>query len=43
MLQNIKNNGYEVLIIWESDYVENPDLILKLCKEFLNENKNTNS
>lgn len=42
-IEDIKNNGYEVLIIWESDYIENPELILKLCKEFLNENKNTDS
>ena len=27
--------GYEVLIIWESDYKKNKKLVISKCKEFL--------
>ena len=28
--------GFEVMIIWESDYIENPDQTIDLCLRFLN-------
>jgi G:T-mismatch repair DNA endonuclease (very short patch repair protein) len=34
-LTAIKNAGYEVKVIWESDYYANPEKILEECVEFL--------
>jgi hypothetical protein len=34
-LTAIKNAGYEVKVIWESDYYTNPEKILEECVEFL--------
>jgi len=28
-------NGYDVMIVWESDYKSNPEKIIKQCIEFL--------
>lgn len=36
-IQLAKEKGYEVLVIWESDYKSNPDQILQKCLEFLND------
>ena len=33
----IKNRGYQVLIIWESEYRKNPQQTLQKCIEFINE------
>lgn len=35
----IKNKGYEILIIWESDYRKNPEATLEKCINFLNNEK----
>lgn len=37
-VEDLETNGYSVLIIWEKEYRENPVLILKKCKDFVNEN-----
>lgn len=37
-IEIIKKHGFEVLVIWEYDYVNNHDEILKKAKEFLFEN-----
>lgn len=34
--------GYDVLVINEREYHEDKTLIVKRCKEFLSETKNTN-
>jgi G:T-mismatch repair DNA endonuclease (very short patch repair protein) len=39
-IEDLYNAGYDVLIIWESDYTEFPKEIIKLCKEFLNDESN---
>lgn len=31
----LKKSGYNVLIIWEKDWKENPELVLNNCKKFL--------
>ena len=31
----IENKGYEVLIIWENDYKQNTEMVVKRCIEFL--------
>ena len=31
------SNGYELLVIWESDYNDNPEKEIQKCLEFLNE------
>lgn len=36
-LDLIKRKGYEVLIIWESEYRKNPQQTLEKCIEFINE------
>jgi hypothetical protein len=41
-LQNLLDAGFSVLIVKETDYVNNKDATINLCKDFLNENKNTN-
>lgn len=33
----IVERGYEVLVIWESDYKKNPQQTLEKCIEFINE------
>lgn len=35
-LQAAQNNGYEILIIWESEYNDNPEYIIEKCIKFLN-------
>jgi len=40
-INDLKIKGYDVLIIWENDYCKNPELVLNLCKEFINENSIT--
>jgi len=35
----IESIGYEVLVIWESDYKQNPEKIIQDCIDFL-KNKN---
>lgn len=35
-IQDLRNLGYEVLIIWEMDYNENKEEAINLCVEFLN-------
>jgi G:T-mismatch repair DNA endonuclease (very short patch repair protein) len=35
-LNLIKDAGYEVLVIWESDYKNNPETIINQCIEYLN-------
>ena len=32
----ISNRGYDVLIIWESDYRKDPQQIVEKCIEFIN-------
>lgn len=34
-IETAKSYGYEVLVIWENDYRENHDEIIKICKEFI--------
>ena len=34
-LKTVEMRGFDVLIIWDSEYRENPDKILNKCKEFL--------
>jgi len=31
----IENEGYKVLIIWENDYKQNPETVVKRCIDFL--------
>lgn len=33
-----RKKGYEVMVVWESDYRMSPDKIIQQCLEFLNEN-----
>jgi len=35
-IQTAKDQGYDILIIWEHDYHENPDEVINKCIEFLN-------
>lgn len=35
--QLAKNHGYQVLVIWESDWLKTPSKVLNKCKIFLNE------
>lgn len=39
---DLRENGYDVLVVWENDYCKDPDKILKLCKTFVYENHSTN-
>jgi len=32
----IKEEGYDVLVVWESDYHENPETIIEKCVQYLN-------
>lgn len=34
-INDLISKGYEVMIIWERDYVADPDAILSKCKEFI--------
>lgn len=34
-LQCIKDQGYDVLVVWEDEYRNNPNLIVEQCKQFL--------
>src|SRR5574344_4201 len=34
-ISNLKDLGYKVLVIWENDYANNPELILSKCIKFL--------
>lgn len=34
-LMSIKNRGYDVMVIWESEYLENPEDTLKKIEDFL--------
>ena len=36
-LECAKRNGYEVLIIWESEWVENEEGVIKKCIDFLSD------
>lgn len=36
-IAQLKEIGYNILIVWEHDYNHNPDLVLKKCLEFLND------
>jgi very-short-patch-repair endonuclease len=36
----IEDRGYEVLIIWDSEYHKYPELVLKQCIEFIKKIKN---
>jgi very-short-patch-repair endonuclease len=38
-----KQYGYDVLTIWEMDYRENKDEIIKLCNDFINNNYEKNN
>ena len=31
----IENEGYKVLIIWENEYKQNPETVVKRCIDFL--------
>jgi G:T-mismatch repair DNA endonuclease (very short patch repair protein) len=35
---DLKENGYDVLIIWENDYYTNPEHTINLCINFVYEN-----
>ena len=37
-VKDLLDKGFEVMIVWESDYVHNPKQTLQQCKEFINEN-----
>jgi very-short-patch-repair endonuclease len=32
-----EEKGFEILTVWESEYKDNPDEIIRKCKEFINE------
>jgi G:T-mismatch repair DNA endonuclease (very short patch repair protein) len=36
-VQDLREKGYEVLIVWEHDYRTSPESVLSLCREHLNE------
>lgn len=36
-LQKARNNGYDIKVIWESDYLNNKEKIIKDCIDFINE------
>jgi G:T-mismatch repair DNA endonuclease (very short patch repair protein) len=35
-IDSIVKEGYEVLVIWESDYKENKELAIQKCINFIN-------
>jgi hypothetical protein len=35
-IEKLKENGYEVLVIWESDLKKNKDEVIRICNEFIN-------
>lgn len=35
-IKHAKENGYEVKVVWEMDYKQNPKKIIEECQEFLN-------
>ena len=35
-IDSAKEHGYDILVIWESEYINNEEEIIKKCKEFLN-------
>lgn len=39
----LKQKGYNVLIIWESNYIENKQKIINQCVDFINQNYNKNN
>lgn len=41
-INQLKEKGYDVMIIWESEYRENPDLIIGKCIGFLSAQKSSN-
>ena len=34
-IDDLISNGYEIMIVWESEYKLNPNVVLYKCKEFL--------
>lgn len=34
-LERARNNGYDILIVWEKEYIENREEVTKICKTFL--------
>jgi len=34
-IEKLKNAGYSVKIVWESDYKKDKTSIIKTCKEFI--------
>jgi len=36
-LNACKQNGYDVMIVWQSEYENNKHNIIEKCKEFLSE------
>ena len=35
-IEDVKNKGYEILIVWESEYLNDKENIIKKCIDFLN-------
>jgi len=35
-IDSAKEHGYKVLVIWESEYINNKEEIINKCKQFLN-------
>lgn len=35
-LSAMKKAGYDIMIVWESDYIENPKKVITKCQKFLN-------
>ena len=34
-IKHAKSKGYEITTVWESDYRNDPDTVIKKCMEFL--------
>ena len=32
---NAKNNGYDLLIVWESEYIKNEEFVIQKCLKFI--------
>lgn len=35
-IENAEKHGYDVLVVWESDFINNNERILDECRRFIN-------
>lgn len=36
-LKTAIDNGYQLLVVWESEYKEDPEKVIEQCKNYLNQ------